>query len=71
NAVYGDIGDLKPRQDINLHRAKMIVSTIPNVDDNKLLVSKAREHGVPIVAKAGTIDNALDLYDHGADYVIL
>ncbi|MDY6771208.1 MAG: cation:proton antiporter [Candidatus Nanohaloarchaea archaeon] len=69
-AVYGDIGDLKARNDIKLHRAKLIVSTIPSVDDTKLIINKAKKHDVPCVVKAESIDTALELYDHGADYVI-
>jgi Kef-type K+ transport system membrane component KefB/Trk K+ transport system NAD-binding subunit len=70
NAIYGDIGDLKARKDMHLHNAKLLVSTIPSVDDTKLIISKAKEHDVPCVVKADSVDTALELYDHGADYVI-
>lgn len=70
NAIYGDIGNLKPRKDIGLHQAKMVIATIPNVDDTKLLINKAKEHGTDVVVSAETVDLALDMYNTGADYVI-
>lgn len=70
NAIYGDIGDLKPRKDVGLHQARLVISTIPNVDDTKLLINKAKEHGVDTVVSAETVDIALDMYNTGADYVI-
>jgi Kef-type K+ transport system membrane component KefB len=71
--MYGDIGDLEIIQRLNLHSAETVISTIPDVHDNLLLIKKvkqANEHAT-IFVTAGKVDEALELYDFGADYVIL
>lgn len=70
NATYGDIADLKPRENLNLHEAKLVISTVPDLDKTKLLVNDAKKHDVPIVVRAETLDESLEMYRHGADYVI-
>lgn len=71
--VYGDVGDLEIIDKMNLKHAKMMISTVPDIYDNLLLIKKMKEAnkaGVVIVT-ANTIEEALRLYESGADYVIM
>ena len=71
--MYGDIGDLEILRRLDLKEAKIIVSTAPNKDDSLLLLKKTREVNSKaiIMLTSGSVEEALDLYRAGADYVIL
>ena len=71
--IYGDAGDLEVIDKMNLKKVKMLISTVPDVYDNLLLVKKLKEmnkKGLAIVT-ANQINEALKLYEKGADYVIM
>ncbi len=71
--IYGDIGDLELLDHLKLKEAKAIISTTPEVQSNKLLIKKIKEkHGhAVIIVTAMQVEEALELYDEGADYVIV
>ena len=71
--IYGDIGDLEVIERLDLKHAEMVISTIPNVEDSILLMKKIRRvnKNARLIVTANLIDEALELYDAGADYVIL
>jgi Kef-type K+ transport system membrane component KefB/Trk K+ transport system NAD-binding subunit len=72
--VFGDIEDLEFLQEMGLAEADMVVSTIPNLAANLYLIEQTRESAggkTLIVLTAEQVDEALELYDAGADYVIL
>ena len=71
--IYGDIGDPETLEEIDLSSAKMIISTAPNFKDNLFLLSKAKEANEKIIAivTAQRVEEALQFYEKGADYVIL
>ncbi|MBN2367734.1 NAD-binding protein, partial [Candidatus Woesearchaeota archaeon] len=73
NCIYGDISDVNILERLNLKDAEMVVSTIPNLQDNKLLVQEVRKVNkkAALFLTADQIDEALELYNKGADYVIL
>jgi Kef-type K+ transport system membrane component KefB len=73
NAIYGDIEDSEFLEDIGISDASLIVSTIPEKDSNLLImdVLKRNKSDSIVVLTARQIKEALDLYKHGADYVIL
>ena len=58
---------------MHLKGITMLISTIPDVNDNFLLIRKVREVNkkATIIVTGMDIDDALKLYEHGADYVIL
>jgi len=69
---YGDAEDLELLEDLPLSNAKMIISTIPNVETNLALISeikKLNEKAIIIVV-SHQIEEALQLYEAGATYVI-
>lgn len=71
--IYGDFANNEVLEKANLNNAEIIVSTIPDVDDNLLLLNKVKKinEEVIVFVTADSIDDALELYDAGADYVLL
>jgi len=73
HCIYGDVTDGEIMERMNLPKIKMLISTVPEVSDNILLISKVREVNkrARIIVTASEIEEALKLYSQGADYVIL
>jgi len=71
--LYGDIGDIEILERIRLPDVKMVVSTIPILDLNRILLKVIRRKNKKalVFLTANNVDEALSLYEHGADYVIL
>lgn len=70
---YGDVGDVELFQEINMKNVKIIVTTIPDLETNLLLIEEVRKHNkkAVIIVISHQIDDALDLYRAGATYVPL
>ena len=53
--------------------AEFVISTIPNKEDNITLIKKVKDSNrkTKIIVTAQQIDEASELYNKGADYVIL
>lgn len=73
NAIYGDVDDSEFLEDLGICKASVIVSTVPEKETNELILDVLeRNNANPIVLLTGRqIQDALDLYDGGANYVIL
>ena len=73
NCLYGDVTDEEVLERMNLERIELMVSTVPQLQDNFLLIHKlkAANPQAKILVTASTIDDAMQLYSKGADYVIL
>ncbi|MBI4057804.1 cation:proton antiporter [Candidatus Microgenomates bacterium] len=72
-AIYGDIGDPEIVELLNLSKAKLIISTARDREDNLMLlayIARARIKA-PVIARASTVEDLKVLYKKGADYVIL
>ncbi len=71
--IYGDMGDPEVLDILKLEKARMIISTSPDNHDNKLLLAnlKLRHINVPIIVRAETALEAVELYKKGADFVII
>ncbi len=72
-SIYADISDPETIEELNLRKAKMVISTAPNVKDNLYLIKKGKRlnKDLIVIATAQTVEDALELYKAGADYVIL
>ena len=71
--MYGVIENLEVLKRINFRDAKFIISTVPDVDDNMVLIEHAKKvnrNGVVIVT-ADNAHDAAELYEGKADYVIV
>lgn len=73
NCIYGDVGDPEIWDRVDLKNVVLLVSTVPDLKDNILIIRKVKETNkkAVIYVTANEIDEALQLYDEGADYVIL
>jgi Kef-type K+ transport system membrane component KefB len=73
HCIYGDITDEEIIHKMHLKHIKMIISTVPDVKDNILLIKRVRavNKKAHILVTANSIDESLQLYEHGADYVVL
>lgn len=69
---YGDANDYELLNDLRLPEVKMVISTIPNYDTNMMLIKKIREgnHNAIIIVVSHNIDQAIELYEEGATYVL-
>ena len=70
---YGDAEDVEFLQEIGLSRAKLVVSTIPDLKTNILLVNYYRSHNLTgiIITISHSVENTKELYEAGASYVIM
>lgn len=73
HALYGDLGDPEILEFLNLEKAKLVISTAQNLDDNLMLLSEMKRRRVEavVIARAASVEDARMLYEEGADYVIL
>lgn len=73
NSFFGDIADLDIQEKANLSDAKLVISTVPDIEDNLLLI-KGLNHSnrkAKIIVSASDPIDAKELYKAGADYVVL
>ena len=71
--MYGDMCDPEIMSRLDIKKTKMIISTATSYKDNLLLLQKVKAINsyIPTIVTAHKIDQALELYKKGADYVIL
>jgi Kef-type K+ transport system membrane component KefB/Trk K+ transport system NAD-binding subunit len=71
--IYGDITDSDILDMVGLSKASMVVSTVPKREDDLFIIQKSKEakKNIIVFATADQVEEALDLYNQGADYVIL
>lgn len=71
--LYGDIGDVDILEKLRLEQVEIVISTIPDMNAAQLLIKKIKEHNSDtiIIVSALGIEDALKMYDKGADYVIV
>ncbi|MBI4078788.1 MAG: cation:proton antiporter [Candidatus Levybacteria bacterium] len=72
-SIFGDIGDLDIQERVKLHKAKLIISTVGDLEDNLYLL-----HGLAhvkirpkVIVVARDFTDAKKLYERGADYVVV
>jgi len=72
-AFFGDITDHEIQQKARIDTAKLVVSTIPFLEDNLALLAHLRQvkGKAKVVISAQDRQSALLLYELGADYVIV
>ncbi len=71
--IYGDVGDIDFLEELNFKNNKMIISTVKKFDENIVLLKTIKQYNpnVIIILLANHIQEAIKLYEQGADYVIL
>ena len=73
STIYGDICSPEVFDKINVDGLKLIISTVPDYDENIHLLKRVKEANpkTRVIITAKRISEALHLYDLGADYVIM
>jgi Kef-type K+ transport system membrane component KefB len=73
NHLYGDMGDKEILEKACIDQADIVVSTIPDIQQNASMIARIRATNpkATIYVTAKEIEEALELYDAGANYVIL
>lgn len=73
DALYGDVSDAETLELLNLSEAKLVISTANNIEDDLILLEKIRslKKKPPTIFVASYPAEALELYEAGADYVIV
>ncbi|MFW5746680.1 MAG: cation:proton antiporter [Nanoarchaeota archaeon] len=73
DCMYGDANDSEFLDKLNFHKVKMVISTIPDMDTNLLIIKKVKDiHAEAIITVVShQIDEAERLYEEGATYVIM
>ncbi len=73
SCVYGDASNAELIENLGIEKAKLIISTIPEEDINMMLLNKIKlkNKDAVIIVTARQISEAFELYNSGADYVIL
>ncbi len=71
--IYGDVTNLDILDNLGLERAKLIISTVIDLNSNELLIEevKRRKSKAKIVARASDLEHSKLLRKMGADYIIL
>ncbi len=71
-AIFADASDPDVLDVTNMSEAKMIISTVKDIDDSLALLSLIRQKGItaPTIVDAETASQAALLYEAGASYVI-
>ncbi len=71
--LFGDISDLDIQQRAKIDDAKLVISTIPDIQDNLLLLRELKHENrrAKVVVMALDSKDANELYKEGADYVVL
>jgi Kef-type K+ transport system membrane component KefB/Trk K+ transport system NAD-binding subunit len=73
NCIYGDVSNLELMEEIDMDAVELIVSTIPDKEVNMGLLRKFKNHKskTKIIVTSRNTTDTLELYEAGADYVIL
>lgn len=73
NIIFGDISDPEIQERAGINNAKLVISTIPDSEDNIMLIEsiKHNKSKAKVVCMALESREAKYLYSKGADYVVL
>jgi Kef-type K+ transport system membrane component KefB len=71
--VYGEVTDPEVMEKLRLKTVKMVISTIPGHTENLLLIKKVKSihKDIIMIVTGYHVEEALSLYEAGADYVVL
>ena len=72
-AIYGDISDIEIQERAGLNKAKIVISTVPTFQESLNLLEYMKQFNpkAKVILTGEMEDDALRLYEKGADYVLL
>lgn len=70
--LYGSVSNPYFLDNLDLHEAEIVVSSVINVDESKTIIKTVKEKSPKAltIVTAKSLKSSLELYDAGADYVI-
>lgn len=73
NCIYGDLTDHEILDLVDFRNTQVLISTVNEFEDNRFLVRKTKKLNEKclVILVARTTDEALTLYENGADYVLI
>lgn len=73
NYIFGDASNIEFLESLELSKSKMVVSTIPDPETNKLLIKDVtkKKSKTSVILHAHNKKDALEYYEAGADFVVL
>ncbi len=70
--VYGEVNSPDIFENLPLKEVKKIISTVPDLEEGIMLLDTLKKHkDVTVILTAQNIGDALELYEKGADYVMI
>jgi Kef-type K+ transport system membrane component KefB len=71
--LYGDATDLELLDEINLDKARLVISVITDFDTNVFLLKQLEQHNgaAVMVCHADNVEQAIELYGLGASFVVM
>ena len=71
-AIFADVSDPDVIDLCNMAAAKMVISTVKDIDDSLAVLTELKTRGieVPVIVDAESAPQAAELYKAGASYVI-
>ncbi len=71
--IFGDISDPDIQERVSLNKARLVISTSPDLEDNLLIIESLQHSNkkAKFIAMAYEAYDAKTLYVNGADYVIM
>lgn len=71
--IFADIKDPHLFEELNLEKTRLVVSTSPQLDDNLMLIRRVKDidDKIKVITRAESEEEAIVLYETGADYVLL
>ena len=72
SCIYGDISDIDLLDELDLCNSKMVISTVPDLEANLLFMRRVKicSPNTIILVVANSVEDAFELYNKGAAYVI-
>jgi voltage-gated potassium channel Kch len=73
NCIYGEIRSPEIFYHINIADLKLVISTVPEYEDNSYILKTIKKLNpqAKVILTGSRISETKDLYDEGADYVIM
>ena len=73
SCIYGDVNSPDMLENVDIKNLKKVISTVPELEDGLLILEKIKKENpnAKIILTANTGEEALELYERGADYVML
>lgn len=71
-ALYGDVYDPDLLEELPIDKIKLAISTVPDYETNELLIEtiKGVNPEAIVIVRAHSVQDAMDLYKKGANYVL-